>query len=105
VTDYRVNVLSGEAAASGNVHLDVHVEKEVAPDEWSLIPLGHRTMVLNGAAVLAITTGSGTLTQKRAALLALFRQEVLSWGLDESDDAYTQLEELLPSGFPVTVDL
>jgi len=98
-------VLSGEAATSGDIHLDVVVERQVDATTWVPIPLGHRTLVLNGAAVLAITTGPGTNAQKLAALSALFTQEILSWGLDEADDAYEQLYALLPSGWPVTVGL
>jgi len=99
---YRARVLSSEAAANGDIHLDVHVESDRSGD-WALIPGGHRTLVLDGAAVLAITTGAGTLTQKRAALSALFKAEVLEWGLDTSDDANEQLLELV--SLPVTVSL
>ena len=103
--NYRVWVYSGEAAANGDLHLQVRVERETSPDVWELIPYGSRTMVLNGAAVLAITGSSGTDQQKRAALLELFRQEAASWGIDKSDDAYNQLYDLLPAGWPVSVNL
>ena len=99
---YRVEVKSSEAAANGDVHLDVRIESDRTGD-WVLIPLGHRTLVLDGAAVLAITTGVGTDAQKKAALSALFKQEVLAWGLDESDDANEQLLALVE--LPVTVGL
>lgn len=102
MADYRLRVLGGEAAASGDIHLDVWVEKQVNGD-WNLIPQGHRTLVLDGAAVLVITEGAGTDNQKRAALLALIRQEVVAWGIDQSDEAYTQLFALVPGGWPVTV--
>ena len=102
---YRARVLSGEAAASGDIHLDVVVERQVDEETWTMIPLGHRTLVMNGAAVLAITEGPGTNAQKLAALAALFKQEILSWGLDESDDAYEQMFALIPGGWPVTVSL
>ena len=99
---YRARVLSSEPAASGDVHLDVYVESDRSGD-WVLIPGGHRTLVLNGAAVLAITTGAGTDQQKIGALAALFKQEVLEWGLDKSDDANEQLLGLVE--LPVTVSL
>jgi len=105
MANYRVRVQSGGAAASGDIHLDVFVQKEIEPGVWELIPMGHRTLVLDGEAVLAITEGSGTDGQKFAALGDLFKQEVLSWGLDKSDDAYNQLFALLPAGWPVTVSL
>ena len=99
---YRANVLSSEAAASGDVHLDVMVESDRSGD-WELIPGGHRTLVLDGEAILAITTGAGTNAQKITALVALFKQEVKAWGLDESDDANEQLLALV--SLPVTVGL
>ena len=101
---YRVNILGSEAAANGDVHLDVQVEKQDG-ESWVSVPNGHRTLVLDGQAVLAITEGAGTTAQKRVALLALFRQEVLNWGVDEADNANTQLVALLPAGFPVAVNL
>jgi len=105
MANYRVRVQTGEAAANGDIHLDCHVQKETSPDVWELIPLGHRTLVLDGEAVLAITEGSGTDGHKLAALANLFKQEVLAWGVDKSDDAYNQLFALLPEGWPVTVSL
>jgi len=105
MANYRVTILGSEAAANGDIHMDVNVEKEIETDVWELIPNGHRTLVMDGEAVLAITTGTGTDAAKRASLLALFKQEVLSWGVDEADDANTQLVDLLPEGWPVSVML
>ena len=99
---YRARVISSEAAANGDIHLDVYVESD-RTEEWVLIPGGHRTLVLDGAAVLAITEGSGTVTQKRAALSALFKQEVKSWGIDESDEANEQMLDLVT--LPINVNL
>jgi hypothetical protein len=73
---------------------------------WEVAQGGHFTLVLNGAAVLAITEGPGTLTQKRTAMLALLHAEVASRGIDQADDADTQLRGILPGGdWPVTVSL
>ena len=101
---YRARVLSSEAAANGDVHLDVMVESDRTGD-WALIPGGHRTLVLDGEAVLAITTSSDTLANRRLAIKSLFIQEIKSWGIDESDDANEQLKALVYQGFPQTVDL
>ena len=95
-------VLSSEAAANGDVHLDVFVESDRSGD-WELIPGGHRTLVLDGEAILSIINGSGTDNEKRSALSALFKQEVLSWGLDESDNANEELGSLIT--FPINVNL
>ena len=101
---YRARVLSSEAAASGDVHLDVYVESDRS-GEWVLIPGGHRTLVLDGAAVLAICNSGDTLAERRQAVKDLFIQEIKAWGLDKSDDANEQLTALLYQGWPQTVGL
>lgn len=105
---YRANVLSSEAAANGDVHLDVLIQKDTLVDGetvWANIPNGHRTMVLDGAAVLAITSGDGTLNQKRAAIVEIMRAEAAGWGIGQSDQANTELTKSVPGGFPVAVVL
>ena len=101
---YRAVVLSSEAAANGDVHLDVQVESDRSGD-WELIPSGHRTLVLDGEAVLAIINSGDTLANRRAAVKALFVQEIKSWGIDKSDDANEQLSALVYQGWPQTVGL
>jgi len=102
---YRVRVESIEPTGNGDVHLDVWVESDAAsPGTFVPIPNGHRTMVLNGDAVLAITGSAGTTAQKRTALLALFKQEATNWGVAKSDSAATAMAALMPS-LPVTVAL
>jgi len=101
---YRARVLSSEPAANGDVHLDVHVESDRTGD-WVLIPGGHRTLVLDGSAVLAICNSGDTLANRRLAVKALFIQKIKDWGIDESDDANEQLTALIYQGWPQTVDL
>uniref|UniRef100_A0A6M3J143 Uncharacterized protein n=1 Tax=viral metagenome TaxID=1070528 RepID=A0A6M3J143_9ZZZZ len=102
---YRARVLGSEAAANGDVHLDVYIQRETEPAVWVDVPNGHRTMVLNGRAVLAITESAQTDAQKRAALVELMRQTAAAWGIDESDEANEQLTALVPGGYPVNVTL
>ena len=104
---YRLRIVGSEAAANGNVHMDTWVDKSTDDGaSWEPAQGGHFTLVLNGAAVLAITGGPGTLTQKRTAMLALLKAEVASRGIDQADDADNQLRGILPDGdWPVTVDL
>ena len=104
MSDYRARVVSSEAAASGDVHLDCFVESDRS-GEWELIPGGHRTLVLDGAAVLAICESGDTLANRRLAVKDLFVQEIKSWGIDESDDANEQLVALIYQGWPQTVNL
>ena len=101
---YRAVVLSSEAAANGDVHLDVQVESDRSGD-WLVIPGGHRTLVLPGDAVLAITTSGDTLANRRLAMKALFIHEISAWGIDKSDDANEQLTALMYQGWPQTVEL
>ncbi len=101
MANYRAHILSTEAAANGDVHVDTIVQREVTTGVWAEIPNGHRTLVLDGAAVLGL---SGTVAQKRAGLLALFKAEVKAWGLDTSDAANVVVTTLVPA-FPVDVAL
>ena len=101
---YCANVLSSQPAANGDVHLDVQVESDRS-GSWGLIPGGHRTLVLDGDAVLAIINSGDTLANRRLAIKALFIQEISAWGIDKSDDANEQLSALVYQGFPQTVDL
>ena len=101
---YRANVLSSQPAANGDVHLDVQVESDRS-GSWALIPDGHRTLVLDGDAVLAIINSGDTLANRRLAIKAFFIQEISAWGIDKSDDANEQLSALVYQGFPQTVDL
>jgi len=105
MANYRAKVESGKAAANGDIHLDCWIQCETEPDVWENVPLGHRALVLDGAAVLSITESGMTNQQKLNALQDLFRQEAGSWGIHESDDAYNQLFALLPAGWPVDVNL
>lgn len=101
---YRARVVSSEAAANGDLHLDCFIEKQLEDESWELVPNGHRTLVLNGAAVLTITSNEAyTIPQKHAALAALFRETAMGWGIDEADEANTSLDELVT--FPVNVNL
>lgn len=101
---YRARVLSSEAAANGDVHLDVMVESDRS-GSWKLIPGGHRTLVLNGEQILAITNSNDTLANKRLAIKGMFILEIAAWGIDKSDDANEQLTSLVYQGWPQTVNL
>ncbi len=105
---YRVRVESSEAAANGDVHLSCQIQKLVSedPDVWELVPNGRRTMVLKGATVLAITEHpTWSDGEKLTALGDEFRRNAAGWGIDEADDANTQMLALLPGGFPQDVAL
>jgi len=100
VAVYQAHIVSSEAAGNGDVHLDVYIQKEVSPDVWETVPNGHRAMVLNGAAVLAITEGPGSEAEKQAAIVAIMQEIADAWGIGESDDANEQLTALVPGGWP-----
>ena len=106
----KFRIDSIEAAANGDVHLDVWVLKEVdnpepPPDTVDvLVPNGHRTAVLPGAAVLAILESAGTDQQKVGALAALFREVVEGWGIVLADEATEGILGLV-GDLPITVTL
>ena len=102
---YRARIVSSEASAAGNVHLDCYLQRSQDSGEtWELVDGGHRTVVLDGDAVLAITEDDSLSNAQKVGHLAnLFGQEVKSWGIDKSDDANQQLEALVT--FPANVGL
>ena len=106
---YRVRVESSEAAANGDVHLSCQIQKLTdpgPPEVWEQVPNGRRTMVLKGKLVLGITEHpTCSDAQKRQALLDEFKRVAESWGIDEADDANTQMVALIPGGFPKDVNL
>ena len=105
---YRAHITKSEAAADGNVHLTCQIQRLVSedPDVWELVPNGHRTMVMDGGTVLSITEHpTWSDGEKLTALGDEFRRIAESWGIDEADDANTQMFALLPSGFPQDVAL
>ena len=104
MADYRVHVEEIEAAADGDIHMLCVIQRD-DDGEWVPVINGHRTMVLDGQAVLAITESAMTDAEKRAAMLSLFKAEATAWGIDESDEAYNQLIALLPVNWDGNVNL
>lgn len=101
---YRLVINSAVAAANRAVSMDVEAQSN-ASGSWVTIPNGSRTFLLSASKSLAITEGSGTDAEKRAALIELLKKDVIAWGLVQSDNALTQMTSLIPGGFPVTLDL
>ena len=104
MADYSVRIDSMESSANGDVRFDCWIQRDDGGD-WVDVANGHRTMVLSGPAVLAITNGPGTIVEQRVALLALFRETAKNWGIDESDEAVEDIVALLPSPLPIRVNL
>lgn len=110
--EYRANILSSEAAANATLQLDCWVQRRLKdpPDPennpWVNVPLGHRTVVLQASALQKVLDSAATDQQKRAAIVALLRQEIVSWGIDEADRAEQGLMALVPGeSWPVSVPL
>ena len=78
---YRAIVLSAEPAANGDVHLDTFIESDREGD-WALIPGGHRTLVLDGEAVLAIVNNGDTLANRRLAMKAFLDPSIDTSGIE-----------------------
>ena len=105
---YRAHITNGEPTANGNVHLNCEIQKLISedPDVWELVPNGRRTMVMDGGTVLSITEHpTWSDGEKLTALGDEFRRIAEGWGIDEADDAHTQMVALLPGGFPQDVAL
>lgn len=91
--------------ARGDIALDVFLEVQIddSPEAWVQVPDGHRTVILQAQAVVAIAQGPGTPVQKRQAVLALITDAVLAFGLAQSYQGAAAFVSLLPNGkWPVT---
>lgn len=111
MANYRAKIIDSEAAGDGTVHFDCWIQREEDDRQggtiWVNVEKGHRSVVLQASAVLAVTQdGSLSDGQKRSRLAQLFRQEALSWGIDEADAANEDIMSLIPSeSWPVNVNL
>lgn len=101
---YRLYIPEAEAAANKQIDMSIEVQSDVS-GSWVTIPNGDRQFLLSATKTLAITEGSGTAAEKRAALIELLKKDVVSWGLAQSDYALAQMTALIPGGFPVTIAL
>jgi hypothetical protein len=101
---YKVNVLTMEAHDGAQVFADATIQVRVSRNPDVFKEIGHRTVVLGAAEVLAITDDAVmTAPQKRAALRDLVKAKVLAMGIDIADEAWTDFITLVPPPFEVTV--
>ena len=105
---YRAVISSSVAAANGDVHLAVKVQRKQS-GAWKLIPGGSITVLLDREALLSIINNGDTLSNRRASMNELFIQEIKAWHLDEDIGPNNSLNEaltnLLHKGFPQPVEL
>ena len=94
-------------AANGNINLDVYIEIQTGtdPETWALLPQGHRTIVLQAQAIVAIAEGSGTIQQKRQQVMNLITDAILGLGLVHSYQGAAAFVSLLPNGEWPTNDI
>jgi hypothetical protein len=101
---YKVNILSMEAHDGAQVFADATLQVRVSRNPDVFKDIGHRTVVLGAAEVLAITDDPVmTNNQKKQALKDLVKAKVLAMGIDVADEAWTDFITLVPVPFEVTV--
>ena len=105
---YRANVLKIEPTADGSLHADVSVDLRIAGDpvSWKQVSSGHFTVVIDAKAVLAITDGAGTNSEKKKALQDLIKIDALDRGVDVADMAYAEWIKLMPEkDYPLEITI
>jgi hypothetical protein len=105
LNDYRWRINNPPVVGGqGDLHFDMFVEisNGGTPETWANLEQGHYTLVMPATALLAISNGAGTVTQKRALVMEWITAQVKLRGVSLSDQAKRALITLLPGGvFPV----
>jgi hypothetical protein len=97
---YQVRIKSYEAAANGQVNFQVSVMLRtgtVADPQWVDAVNGQRTVVLDADAVNACYDNpvNNTNGKRLKAVEDLIKAEVLSFGIDKSDQAFLNLQKIM----------
>jgi len=88
-----------EMHGNGEIAFDVKVQREV-DGGYVDVPSGHRTVVLDAAALATIAAMDKTNAQKLQEVAALIRERVLTWRVAESEDACTWFGTVAPEMTP-----
>ncbi len=76
------------------------------PRSWVPAESGHRDVELQASTIKAIADGPGTVSQKRAVVVALIKQGVIDWGVGEGAEAIGFVESLIPGEtWPVKIEV
>lgn len=102
IGDYVIDLINIPEVTANQLLVFVNVWLKVQtgedPNVYANVNGGHRDVPISAPAVIAITDGPGTDTEKRDAVIALAEAEVKSWGIAESDAAMRAFLSLLPGG-------
>lgn len=103
---YRVEYKSASLLSNGQIGISFCLYSSEDGTTWVQVDRGTGDISLQAADVLAITQDD-TLTdaQKAGAINQLLLERIEGLGLTQSRDALQELEALLPSGWPITVNL
>jgi len=116
IGDYKLEILNfPEVRANKELKFDnvtLYYQTEEDPDVFVPVEGGqNRSVVIPALAVTQIANGAGTNAEKRAQVIQLVENAVMSWGVVESDAAMRAFKSLLPSeewpaeGYTITLDL
>jgi len=85
-----------EMHGNGEIAFDVRVQREDG-ENYVDVPSGHRTVVLDAAALAAVAAMDKTDAQKLQEVAAQIRERVLTWRVAEAEDACTWFAAVAPA--------
>lgn len=96
----RIFIMGYEMRGDGGVAFDVEVRREVEDEEGnkSFVPVGHghRTVVIDAAAMNVIAGKSWSDGRKLQEIAALIRADVQTWRVVEAEDAVNWFATICP---------
>jgi len=102
---YRITVTDAHPTAHDRIEFSCSIETSDDGTNWTPLAGAPTTLPLPLSAVCDVLRSDRTDTEKRAALLELFRTQARSLPAVQGAAAIEALEDLLPAGWPVTVNL
>ena len=102
---YRITVTDAQPTAHDRIEFSCSIETSDDGTNWTPLAGAPTTLPLPLSAVRDALRSNVLDTDKRAALLELIRTEARSLNMIIEAAAIEAIEDLLPAGWPVTVDL
>ena len=105
MANYRITVTGARPAGDTTVKFDCVVERQNDVNGWDLVEGAPAYLPVPTNALLSIVRSSDSDAVKRIALSDLVRQTARSMPETQGILAIDRIVALLPSGWPVTVEL
>jgi len=102
---YRITLTNATTTRDDHISFPCSIEKETAPDVWTPVDNAPAAILVPARNILGILRRDVDDTTKRQELLLLIKHHTRSLDPIIGDAAIDALEALLPTGWPVTVEL